>query len=178
MKVERLKLFNCQYTAYPYPADVDLKDFNAVTKLIKGLNTSDRIFHKHGITLTYHNHQCEFIKHNGKTILDHIYEKTDSRYLQGEIDTCWVQCGGGNPVEWCRKLNKRLPLLHMKAYGIMPDDNRTFTETGYGNLNWCEIINVAEKSECKWFIVEQDQCPGDPVDSLKMSFKYRSNLCK
>jgi len=48
---------------------------------------------------------------------------------------------------------------------------------GSGNLNFKKIIAAAEKSGCKWFIVEQDTCPGDPVDSLAKSFEYiKANL--
>jgi sugar phosphate isomerase/epimerase len=176
---ERLHLFDCKYTAYPHPSNVDMNNSESVMGLIKGLNESGRILRGEGITLAYHNHQCEFIKLNGKIILDLIYDKTDANYLQGEIDTYWVQCGGGNPAEWCRKLKKRLPLLHLKDYGITADNNRTFAEIGYGNLNWPEIIREAERSGCQWFIVEQDECPADPFDSLKKSFDYIGDkLCK
>jgi len=33
-------------------------------------------------------------------------------------------------------------------------------------------LEVAEKSGCQCFIVEQDTTPGDPVDSLAQLFRY------
>ncbi len=37
---------------------------------------------------------------------------------------------------------------------------------------------AADAAGCEWFIVEQDTCPGDPFDSLRMSFEFiRDNLC-
>ena len=40
------------------------------------------------------------------------------------------------------------------------------------------IVAVAEGSGCRWFIVEQDTCPGDPFESLRKSFEYiKENLC-
>ena len=34
------------------------------------------------------------------------------------------------------------------------------------------ICRAAETAGCRWFIVEQDTCPGDPIDSLRQSFAY------
>ena len=40
-----------------------------------------------------------------------------------------------------------------------------------------EIIAEAEAGDCEWFIVEQDETPGDPFVSLQQSFDYiRNNL--
>ena len=33
-------------------------------------------------------------------------------------------------------------------------------------------LPAAEQAGCQWFIVEQDTCPGDPVDSLAASYSY------
>jgi sugar phosphate isomerase/epimerase len=120
----------------------------------------------------------EFRKVDGRLVLDVLYSETDPNNLQGEIDTYWVQYGGGNPVEWCAKLSGRLPLLHLKDYRISAEHTPEFAEIGYGNLNWTEIVKTAEASGCEWFIIEQDTCPGDPFDSLKMSFDFTAeHLC-
>ena len=31
---------------------------------------------------------------------------------------------------------------------------------------------AADESGCKWYIVEEDVCPGCPFDSLKQSYDY------
>ena len=141
-------------------------------------NKAGEVYYKNGIILTYHNHNCEFKKINGELVLDLIYNNTNPKYLQGEIDTYWVQSGGCDPIEWCKKLSGRLPLLHLKDYKINAESQIVFGEIGYGNLNWKSIVSEAEKSGCEWFIVEQDVCPGDPFDSLKMSYDYLlENIC-
>ena len=111
-------------------------------------------------------------------MLDLLYAQTDARYLQAEIDTYWVQYGGGDPVAWCEKLAGRLPLLHLKDYMFTPAAKPAFAEIGSGNLDWKRIIAAAEKSGCQWFIVEQDTCPGDPFDSVAKSYRYiAEHLC-
>jgi sugar phosphate isomerase/epimerase len=175
--IEHLQKLNCRQVACPSPGAYDLNDPAQVDEFIKKLNIAGEALHKANQVLSYHNHGWEFRHLEGKTILDHIYDRTDARFLQGEPDTYWIQYGGGDPVEWCKKLKGRLPLLHLKDYAFGKDAPR-FAEIGYGNLNWKSIIAEADKSGCEWFIVEQDTCPGDPFDSLKMSFDFiKNNLC-
>jgi sugar phosphate isomerase/epimerase len=170
--IEKLNVLNCPYTAYPHPSRTPLNTLEEVQNFAARLNRAGRIFHDAGITLAYHNHHLEFRRIGDKTILDIIYEETNPLYLQGEIDTYWVQYGGGNPEAWCRKLKGRLPLLHLKDYAINAENAITFAEVGYGNLDWKAIIRAAEESGCLWFIVEQDECSGDPFDSLRKSYDY------
>ncbi|MFZ0435865.1 MAG: hypothetical protein WAL87_07850 [Chthoniobacterales bacterium] len=36
----------------------------------------------------------------------------------------------------------------------------------------------ATAAGCKWFIVEQDTCPGDPFECIKRNFDYLKGLCE
>jgi sugar phosphate isomerase/epimerase len=170
--VDRLRKLECRHTAYPWPEGIDFGSAAAVKDLITKLNASGKVLHDAGLVLSYHNHHFEFRQIEGRLILELIYAETDSRYLKAELDTYWVQYGGGNPVEWCRRMKGRMPLIHLKDFGITADNKPTFCEIGKGNLNWKEIIPAAEKSGCEWFIIEQDTCIGDPFESLKISYDY------
>ncbi len=174
--VERLHRLNCKYTAVPSPGQFELKTREQVLEYSKRMDDAGKVLYEAGQVLTYHNHHMEFRRLEGELILDTVYAQTDVRYLQGEIDTYWVQYGGGDVVGWCEKLKGRLPLLHLKDYRITDDNEPDFAEVGQGNLNWGEIISAAEQSGCEWFIVEQDTTPGDPFDSLKISFDYLTTL--
>jgi len=173
--VDRLGKLGCAYTAYPYPAGVDFSDPAHVEKLIKGLNASGEVLRKAGQTLLYHNHAHEFAWVNGKTILQHIYDETDPQNLAAELDTYWVQYGGGNPVDWCHKVAGRSPVLHCKDYAILSPDKPVFAEVGSGNLDWAGILSAAEAGGCQWFVVEQDSCQGDPFVSVQKSFEFLKN---
>lgn len=176
--VERLQKLNCQYTAVPIPGSYPTRTLADVEAFTAKMNDAGKVLADNGQVLTYHNHHNEFRHIEGQTILERFYNGSDPKYLQGEIDTYWVQFGGGNPADWCRRLQNRLPLIHLKDYGIDDDDKPVFREIGYGNLNFKEIVTAAEEAGCLWYIVEQDTTPGDPFDSLRMSFEYiRDNLC-
>ena len=174
--VERLQKLGCKYTAVPSPGAHELKTREQVIEYAKAMESAGKVLGKNGQVLTYHNHHFEFRKIDGETVLDLIYDTTDARFLQGELDTYWVQYGGGDVVGWCEKLHRRLPLLHLKDFKITDENKPDFAEIGQGNLNWRAIIAASEKSGCQWFIVEQDTTPNDPFDSLKISFDYLATL--
>ena len=177
--VERLNVLGCKYTAYPYPSNIDFNNPSHVENLITKLDAAGAVLREAGQVLTYHNHAHEFLRVNGRTILEEIYARTNPLHLQAEIDTYWVQVGGCNPVQWCEKLKGRLPLLHLKDYKVDHEGKPNYCEIGAGNLDFPAIIAAAEASGCQWFIVEQDACPGDPFDSIKQSLEFiKANLVK
>jgi sugar phosphate isomerase/epimerase len=55
-------------------------------------------------------------------------------------------------------------------------DGPTFAEIGVGNINFEGIINVAKNIGIEYFIVEQDKCDGDPINSARISCEYLRNL--
>lgn len=170
--IERLDKLDCRFTAYPWPGGINMANAEEVHDLARKLDHAGQKLREADKVLTYHNHAMEFLKHGGKTALEMIYQESNPQNLQGEIDTYWVQVGGADPVAWCRKLKGRLPLLHLKDCAGTANNASAFCEIGNGNLNFKEIIAAAEEAGCQWFIVEQDTCPGDPFDSLKISFDY------
>ena len=173
--IERLQKLGVKYTAYPFPAGVDFTQPGAASALAQKLDAAGAQLAAAGQVLCYHNHHQEFFKVNGKTVLEILFDETHPANLQGELDTYWVQYGGGDPVAWCKKLTHRLPLLHLKDYQVEADGKVNFTEIGQGNLDFPAIIAAAEASGTEWFIVEQDSTPGDPFDSIRISFEYINN---
>jgi len=167
---ERLDLLGCSYVAYPWP-HISPKSEADYQLLAKRLDHSGAVLAKAGKTLAYHNHSIEFERFGDRTGLEIVYGESKPENLKAELDTFWVQHGGANPVEWCEKLKGRLPLLHLKEFGIV-DNQIKMLEIGNGNLDWKQIIRTAKESGCKWFVIEQDTCRIDPFDSLKISFEY------
>ena len=175
--IERLQKLGCALTAYPYPQGVDFSDARSIAALVGKLDAAGSKLSAAGLTLGYHNHGIEFLRFQGAPVLDYIFAHTDPRNLVSELDTYWVQFGGGDCVEWCRKLRGRIPFIHLKDYAMTAEHKPTYCEIGMGNLPFRRIIEEAEKSGCRWFIVEQDTCPGDPFEALRISFNYlKANL--
>lgn len=170
--IDRLNSLRCDITAYPYPDGIDFGCADSVNQLIQNLDAAGAALRAAGKTLAYHNHAIEFVPFGKSTVLETIYEQTSAQNLGAEIDTYWVQYGGANPVDWCEKMAGRLTVLHLKDYAFGLNDKPVMAEIGYGNIDFSLVIPAAEKSGCKWFVVEQDTCPGDPFDSATKSFQY------
>jgi sugar phosphate isomerase/epimerase len=122
-----------------------------------------------GLTFSYHNHSFEFVRFGDRTGLDVIYEESDPEYLQAEIDTYWVQHGGGDPIAWIRKMKDRMPVIHFKDM-VIYEGEQTMAEIGEGNLNWPGILEACKDANVEWYAIEQDRCMGDPFDSLRISY--------
>ena len=172
--IERLNILGCTTTAYPYPKDQDFSTVEGVRRLCKALTRTGRLMKKAGVTFAYHNHNQEFHRLNGKSVMEMIMAETDPSAVEIELDTYWVQAGGGDPATWLGRLKGRSSLLHLKDYGVDPRGRAMFEEIGQGNLAWDRIIPAARRAGCRWYIVEQDADweNGDPFQSLKMSLAY------
>jgi len=169
--IEKLNLLGCRHTAYPWP-HTSPKTAADYVALARRLTVAGQAMAKAGQVLSYHNHAIEFERmDDGRLGLEILYAESDPKALQGEPDTYWVAAGGQDPAAWCRKLAGRLPLLHLKEYGII-DNKPVMLPVGQGNLDWPGIVAAARASGCEWYIIEQDVCRQDPFDSLKISLDY------
>src|SRR5258708_3599072 len=65
-----------------------------------------------GVRLGYHNHAFELQRFGAETALGMIFRLAPQ--VVAEVDTYWVQYGGGSPEAWIRRLARRLPLVHVK----------------------------------------------------------------
>ena len=133
----------------------------------------------------------EFVKYDGEYLLDII--KNTTKHMGFELDIHWIQRGGENPVEFIKKYNGRIRLLHLKDYRIgevkMPEgdfdvqkfmaafnDIVEFAEVGEGSLPVKECIEAGLEGGSEYFLIEQDTTYGrDPFESLKIS---RDHLIK
>lgn len=138
------------------------------------LNRMGEICGANGLQLCYHHHDFELVRFNGKYALDIILEESDPNHLQLEADTYWLKFAGEDPAAYLRRWSGRVPLIHLKdmSAGQPP----TFAEVGTGLLDWPGIFEAAEAAGAQWFIVEQDICPGDPFESLRISYERLTEL--
>ena len=130
-----------------------------------------------GMDFSYHNHNHELVRYGEKTWLAMLYEQADPDVLKAEIDTYWIQAGGGDPAAWVRKCAGREPLLHLKDFAMGPGREQRFAEIGEGNLNWKAILAAAQEGGVEWYLVEQDRCyDRDPFESLAISYRNLSAM--
>ena len=128
-----------------------------------------------GLYFMYHNHDQEFRRLDGKTILRHMAEDFAPDEMGFTLDTFWVQAGGANPVEYLQELKGRVPCIHLKdfAYGRGDGFRPNMAAVGDGNINFAAVINAAADAGTDYLLVEQDDCHGeDPFACLKRSYQH------
>jgi sugar phosphate isomerase/epimerase len=175
--VDTLAPLGTDLIVYPFPGELDLSDSSTVTPFIEHLRKSSETIAKAGKRLAYHNHGMEFGRYRDKTVLEAILFSAPE--LHAELDTYWIQFGGGNPIAWIDKMRDRLPTIHLKDYGFNARENQPeMAELGNGNLDFGQIIEHATAAGCRWFIVEQDFCKRDPFESIRISFDYLTRVTR
>jgi len=132
-----------------------------------------------GMDFSYHNHYKELMRVDGerpKTWLETLYDRATPQQLKAEIDTYWIQAGGGDPAAWVAKYPLRQPILHLKDMAVSTKKEVRFAPVGEGNLNWPAILAAAKTARVEFYLVEQDDCYGaDPFECLATSYR---NLVK
>ena len=119
-----------------------------------------------GFTLGYHNHDFEFDMFDGKTGLDILFQKTDPKHLNMELDCFWASFTDNDPMKVIEKYADRCVSLHIKDMKI-ENDQPMSTELGTGTLPLGDYMNKGKEVGVKWFIVEQEHFTKDPLDSAK-----------
>ena len=146
---------------------------NGVTTIIDEFKDAVQKIKANGMRLTYHNHDHEFVKVDGKVILEHVSEFFGPDEMAFTLDTYWVQSGGADPVMWLNKLKGRTPCIHLKDMIFTDEKKRLMAPVGSGNMNFEAILKAAVDNGVKFALVEQDECYGeDPFECLKKSYEY------
>ena len=170
-----------EYVVLPYIPPEQRGGLDTFKKLAETLNKSGEKAKAAGMTLCYHNHAFEFEPMQGTTGLALLMKETQKGLVSLELDVFWVSVAGHDPVALLKKYANRVALVHLKdkASGTPVQYNErvpkeTFKEVGSGTVDIPAVLAAAKKAGAKNYFVEQDQTPGDPISSLRESYRYLS----
>ena len=96
--IDEHQTLGCKYTAiggYWEKGDATAESWS---QFADRFNTVAKKFAGSGVRIGYHNHNHELVKYGGATALEILVQKLDPSIFM-EIDTYWIQSGGGDPVE-------------------------------------------------------------------------------
>ncbi len=175
--IEEHHLWQCKHVAVgSMPFHFIESGEEGLHQFIKEATEVGRTLHEAGLTFSYHNHSFEFMRYGDKCGLEILFDETDPRYVQAELDTYWIQFGGGDVCDWILRLKDRMPVIHFKDMAMAGWRDHLMMEVGEGNLNWPAILNACREANVEWYAVEQDICPGDPFESLAISYRNLVNM--
>jgi sugar phosphate isomerase/epimerase len=181
--ISHCKELGFQYAVYPYLPPKERGGLDVFKALAGTLNRAGEECRNAGLQFCYHNHAFEFEPLGSTTGMDTLLSRTDKKLVGWEMDIFWVSVGGHNPIDLLRQHAGRVPLLHLKnkAEGMPVQYTETvpktaFREAGNGSLDFPAILRAASAAGVRHYFVEQDQTPGDPLESLRQSYDYLHKL--
>ena len=146
-------------------------DFNSIDS-IKALcarwNEAAEVADEFDLELGLHNHWWEFSQVEGRTAFDVLLEDLDERVFF-QIDTYWVNTGGGEASKIVETLGERAPLLHIKDGPCTQDSD--MVAVGEGEMDFAPIIEASHGTS-DWLIVELDRCETDMMEAVEKSYNY------
>jgi sugar phosphate isomerase/epimerase len=168
---------------FPYLPEPERGGIEVIRAIAEKLNRAGEKCRAAGMTFCYHNHAFEFATEKGTTLFQVMLDHTDPKLVAFELDLFWVSVAGLDPAAMIEKLAGRVPLVHLKdkaeGTAVMYTEAvrpATFKEVGSGVMDWPKILRAAAAAKVEHYFVEQDQTPGDPVESLRKSYGFLSKL--
>lgn len=191
------KAVGVRHIAVPYLVESDRPESGDFDKTVEDISRFAAMAKEQGITLSYHNHDFEFVvTKSGEYALDFMYRVIPQELLCAELDTCWIKVAGEDPVAYLKKYASRSPLLHLKDYagkksgkmygliGLKQDQDTgaagdfEFRPLGQGVQEMGSIVKAAEDCGVEWIIYEQDE-PTKGMTSMEcadVSRKWLKNI--
>lgn len=180
--IEEAKKFGTKYVVITGMYRFDYSDEKAVRKLAEDLNKAGKELKQGGVSLLYHNHNCEFRKvSEEKTAYRLLMEETDPEYLNFEFDSYWPTEAGVDALALMRQLGDRLKLYHINDRGsrvtgasMTPILKSDSMELGYGNMNLKALAEQAKAVGVDAVILESHKNWVDksPVKSIQLSADF------
>ncbi len=149
-------------------------------KFAEQMNIAGEQTRNAGIQLCYHHHSFEFDPSAGQRPFELLVERFDQQAVKFEVDIFWLKIGGQDVVAQLNRLKGRVACVHLKDIraGTATEYNEgkvakvAFQEVGSGSLEIPAILKACAAIGVDQYIVEQDQCPGSPLDSIRKSYQY------
>jgi len=163
------------------PGIGEFNNRDQILEIAEFFNNVGETCSKNGFTFSFHNHYGEFKcdEVTGERLLDVLYDNTDPRYVNMQLDVCWATVAGVDPVSYLKKYQNRAKLVHMKE--VLTLDPFLGTGIGSGIVDFNGIYKLLKDDVL--YVVEQEgnifTCDGkviDVWDGLKSSYEYLRGL--
>ena len=180
--VKEAQAFNTKYLVITGMYRFDYGSETAVRALAERLNQVGKQLKEQGVSLLYHNHNCELMKVNPRqTALDILMAATHPDHVNFEFDSYWFAEAGADPLTWMKRLDNRLKLWHINDRGsrhsgplITPILKSDSLELGTGNMPLESLLEQALSVGVEAVILESHRnwIDQSPVKSMQLSAEY------
>jgi sugar phosphate isomerase/epimerase len=173
--VEGAHAIGQRYITWPWltPESRTLEKFKL---LAEKLNVVGEQVTKAKLGFAYHNHDFEFIDHDGENGYNIIMRDTDPSLVKLQVDLYWVMHSSKlSPAELFSKQPGRFVMWHIKD---MDKVSRDYTELGNGSIDYKVILPEASRAGMQLYFLEQGgNFAKDPIQSITDSaLFFKKNL--
>lgn len=117
-----------------------------------------------GLGFAYHNHDFEFRPVARRIPFDVLLRESDPALVSVELDLYWVTKGGQDPLDYLRRLNDRVRLVHVKDMDRTPA--RGMADPGEGILDFPTLLGTAARAGVRHYFIEHDS-PRDGFETAR-----------
>ena len=174
--------YNAPYVVITGMYRFDYGSRDAVMGLCNDLNEAGKALKEEGISLLYHNHNCEFLRfENGEFAYECIVNNTDPDYVGFELDSFWAADAGVNPLELMDLLGNRMKLYHINDRGsrvsgpvMTPILKSDSMELGAGAMNLDALVDKAVSYGVDTIILESHKnwIDKSPIKCIQISGEW------
>lgn len=157
-------------------------DEKAVRELAARLNRVGEALGREGVSLLYHNHNCELQWVNREQrAYDLLLSETSPAAVGFEFDSYWFTEGGASALSWMERLGGRMKLWHINDRGtrlsgpaMTPILKSDSMELGTGSMPLDALCEKARDAGVEAVILESHRnwIDKSPVKSFQLSAKY------
>ncbi len=160
-----------EYITWPW-LEPESRDIDSFKTLAERLNVIGEQIRKAGLDLAYHNHDFEFIDHDGQSGYDILIRDTDPDLVKLQLDLFWsTHSSPRSAHELFQQQPGRFVMWHIKD--MNKQDRNLYTELGNGRIDFTKIMPDASLAGLKYYYVEQgDHFAVDPMQSIATSAAY------
>lgn len=157
------------YITWPL-VDPDSRTIDGFKVVAERLNIIGEQAKQARLQVAYHNHDFEFVDHNGTRGYDIILKETDPALVKLQMDLYWIARASQTPRDLFKRAPGRFVMWHVKDVHRVSGD---YTELGNGTIDFTKIWPDAELAGLKHFFVEQGgNFTHDPIRSITDSADY------
>lgn len=167
----------CPYVRYAGLPGTALTHKETLLAYLEDLEELALAYREEGLELCLHNHAEEFIRVEGRWLLEWVLEQAP--HLMLELDLLNAQKVGVSPVALLDLCAGRTPLVHLQDLAVLPSPSGEWMKPlvtpvplGQGNLPLREIWQAACRAGVKYLVIEQWPLGGlDPYQAAAASVK-------
>lgn len=167
--IEGALALNQKYITWAW-LDPQSRDLDSFKLVAERLNLIGGQAAKAGLRVAYHNHDFDFLPHDGKIGYDIIMHETDPALVKLQLDLFWVaHSSSRTPHELFQIQPGRFVMWHIKDM----DTAKRYTELGNGVIDFTRVMPDAHLAGLEEYFVEQgDNFAESPLRSIEVSAKY------